>query len=333
MTTRSHEFGGQHVTIHAIGNDVAEVFGPALAHNEVPVVHEPGLTITCFAGDTSGVDVNLYARAAITQTQGWWLNSRYEVVGLQSDALAAVFQWPLLSLYDPVANEAIWYVDSLEQLQTWDRAAPARSILNWWLSSNDRHLVHAAAVGNVDGAVLLTGRGGSGESTMALSCIGSELRYVGDDYCAVSMGGGDAGSPSNVLSLYNSGKMVGADDIARLPHLEEWIVNPEELGEMKQLVFAHQIDPGAVLNEAPLRAIVLPTIQPELPPTLTEVSANEALRALAPTSLFQLPGTGRSSLRAMADLARSLPCCRLTVGPDLDANRALVAALLTDLGS
>lgn len=318
-------FGGHTAELHAIGQGVADVFGPALAHNVVPAGAPAELTITAFSGDDADFDLNVYARVAIGGSHPWWLNSRREVVGLHSSDLFATFQWPVLSLYDPVAREAIWYVDSLDQLQVWDRSAPARSILHWWLNSVDHHLVHSAAVGRPEGAVLLTGRGGSGKSTLALSCIGSDLRYVGDDYCAITV----APEP-RVVSLYNSGKMVGQDDLDRLPHLADWVVNPSELGDVKQLVYAYQIDPSAVLHDAPLKAIVLPIIEPGAAPRITPASKSDTLRALAPTSLFQLPGTGAEFLRAMADLTRVLPCYRLTVGPDLAANRSLLAEVLDE---
>ena len=326
VVTTGHRFADHTLTIHAVGEAVADVFGPALAHNRIDPDPDADLTITAFSGDTSGIELNGIARAALDQSHTMRPDRRHEVVALRSDELFAAFRWPVLSLFERATHRGLWYVDRLDLLRVWDVAAPGRELLNWWLNGFGAQLVHAAAVGVEDAAVLVTGRGGSGKSTLALSCIGSELRYLGDDYCAVRL------EPDpTVMTLYNSGKMVGQEDIDRLPHLERWIVNPDELGDMKQMVFAHQIDPTTVLNSAPLRAIVLPTIVAEGAPEVSEISRNEALRALAPTSMLQLPGTGSGDLRAMADLVRRLPCFQLTVGPDLDANRAALAAFVDTL--
>ena len=74
-------------------------------------------------------------------------------------------------------------------------------------------MVHAAAVGDESGGVLLVGRGGSGKSTTALSCLGTQVGYLADDYCLVEMVEGP-----RVHSLYTSGK-ANRGSIARLPRL------------------------------------------------------------------------------------------------------------------
>ena len=48
-------------------------------------------------------------------------------------------------------------------------------------------LVHAAAVGSEAGAVLISGKGGLGKSTTALSCLGKGLTYVGDSHVVVQL--------------------------------------------------------------------------------------------------------------------------------------------------
>ena len=87
-----------------------------------------------------------------------------------------------VSMLDAERDPAVFWVPSAEELPYWEKGAPLRTILHWWLGGQQRQLVHGAAVGNSRGAVLIGGKGGSGKSTTALACLESDLLYLGDDY-------------------------------------------------------------------------------------------------------------------------------------------------------
>ena len=76
----------------------------------------------------------------------------------------------------------------------------------------------------------------------------------------------------------------------------------------------------------PLTAIVLPSVGTG-EPELTRVSGAEALRALAPSTIFQLPPTA-IPLAPLGGLVRSVPSYRLRLGADPGAAAALVRELL-----
>ena len=81
------------------------------------------------------------------------------------------------------------------------------------------------------GGVLLAGKGGSGKSTTALTCLNSELQYVSDDYCVV------VAQPSPfAYNLYCTAK-VRADNTHRVPHLMPTVSNGNRLGDEKALFF------------------------------------------------------------------------------------------------
>jgi hypothetical protein len=76
----------------------------------------------------------------------------------------------------------------------------------------------------------------------------------------------------------------------------------------------------------PLRAIVVPevgaaTSRPR------PIGKSVAMAALAPTTLFQLPGSRPADHRLLAAIIHALPAFGLTVGPDPD----VVAGALADL--
>ena len=65
-----------------------------------------------------------------------------------------------------------------------------------------------------------------------------------------------------------------------------------------------------------MKAIAVPVIGAHAETRVVPVSPARALRELAPSTLFQLPGQGEASIRAIADVARSVPSYTLEVGSD-----------------
>ncbi|MFN9372660.1 MAG: hypothetical protein ACK6D3_12320 [Planctomycetaceae bacterium] len=226
-----------------------------------------------------------------------------------------------LAACDPVGQVALWRTPDLTHIPAWEQAGPLRRILHWWSSAWGGQLVHAAAVGDESGAVLLVGRGGSGKSTTALSCLGTQVGYLADDYCLV-----DRANGPRVHSLYASGK-ANRGSIARLPRLQAPFAASTLWEESKQILF---LGPGTVwevVPSAPLRAIVLPRIVPSGPATLVPASQGETLRALAPSTLFQMPGDRGPAVRRLTTLVQQLPCWSLRVGPDPDETLPLLQHL------
>ncbi|MBN2083949.1 MAG: hypothetical protein JW748_01905 [Anaerolineales bacterium] len=94
--------------------------------------------------------------------------------------------------------------------------------------------------------------------------------------------------------------------------------NPAELAKEKALLYIHDHMPDRMVAEVPVRVILLPRVT-GLPETrLRPASPTVALRALAPSSLFQLPGTGRSEFLVLADFVKRVPSFHLELGTDLD---------------
>src|SRR5690606_7936890 len=153
----------------------------------------------------------------------------------------------------------------------------------WWSGPQRLHVLHSGCVGTDDGAVLLAGRGGSGKSTTALLCLEAGLRYVSDDYCLL-----EPGSPPVAHCLYNSGKLH-RDHIGRFPALRARAVDPNPDKFEKPVIFVHQHYPDQVAGRLPLRAVVLPQVTAQEETRWERISPGEALRGLAPSTIFQMP--------------------------------------------
>ena len=217
----------------------------------------------------------------------------------------------ILSMLDRAHDEAICWVGEAKTLPYWEHGAPLRHLLHWWMSERGLQLTHAACIGNDRGGVLLVGRGGSGKSTTALASLRAGLDYVGDDYLLVQVGSGVIAH-----SLYNTAKLH-QDQAERFPDLIDRPIAYAESGQEKVLAFMHERYPARTVPRLDVLGVLLPTVVGTGPTRLEQVSRAEALAAIAPSTVMQLPGAGRDAMAVMATVLRTVPCHRLLLGPDL----------------
>lgn len=218
----------------------------------------------------------------------------------------------VLNMLDRERNEGLFWVRDGSSLAIWESGAPLLALLNWWFSDETRQLVHAAAIGYPDGGILLAGKGGSGKSTTALASLDTDLFYAGDDYCLLEV------KPKlQVHSLYNSAKL-NRDNLARFPGLGRLFDQPSARIEEKALVFLRERAADRLTAGFPLKGVFLPRVTGREETSLESISPAMAMRALAPSSLFQLCGAGKKSFQVMAGLIRGVPCYQLNLGTDLN---------------
>lgn len=217
----------------------------------------------------------------------------------------------VLNMLDRRHGKGLFWLRDANRLALWESGAPLLALLNWWFSGGGRQLVHAAAVGYPEGGILLAGRGGSGKSTTALACLETDLLYAGDDYCLL-----ETAPDTRVHSLYNSAKL-NCDNLRRFPTLGRLFDLPSARIEEKALVFLQERLPEKLTGGFPLKGIFLPRVTGQKSTSLERVSPAAAMRALAPSTLFQLCGAGREGFAVMATLVRQVPCFQLHLGTDL----------------
>ena len=229
-----------------------------------------------------------------------------------------------LSALDADSSTGFFWVRDARDLRPHELGAPLLSLLGWFFRARGTQLVHAAAVGRGGQAALLAGPGGSGKSTTALACFAAGLEHIADDYALVS------GVPSPVVhALYATAKL-DADSLARFPDFSKTMTigNPDRDTEEKALLHLGAAAGTRLAEGAALRAIVLPRVRAGGMPALAPIAAGEALRALAPSTIFQMAGAGAPTFASLAALVKAVPAFRLDLGPDLSAVAACVASLL-----
>lgn len=226
----------------------------------------------------------------------------------------------MLHLYDISSKTAYFWIHDSNDVPKWMYAAPLRTILHWFFSHYGIHFVHGAAVGTENGAVLLTAMGGSGKSTTALSCLASGMDYIGDDYVLIEK--------NTIHGLYNSVKIV-PEQLSNFPNFRPDVWNSKSLesGESdKAILFLSKLFPTLLKENASLVAILIPRIA-----TKTEIipaTKLEAMLALLPTTLFQLPLAPTTKVSSLTSIIGKTPCYILELGPEVRTIPETIRAFL-----
>jgi hypothetical protein len=247
-----------------------------------------------------------------------WGNDDYRehgtIRGFFGDGLYAIFQWGSRSLLvlDADRCRGWFWAESASKLGMLDLGSPLRTLFNLWLwrCAPGRQLLHAAAVGRSDGCALIVGSAGAGKSSTALACLDSELMLIGDDYCVARRG-----DPPVISTLYSSAKADEAT-LARLPALREMLAPAYTPETEKVILDLNSHVPAKLLASAPLRAVLIPRVTGRPETTSDPCSGGEALAALAPSTMLQLPGSDEDTLAGLREIVGSVPCHRLAVGTD-----------------
>jgi hypothetical protein len=227
-----------------------------------------------------------------------------------------------LTLLDFERKTAINWLPDAGRLSERQRAAPLQALLSWWLPAQGRTVVHAAALGTSAGAVLLTGNSHAGKSTTALACLDAGFFYLGDDLCALTVA-----ETVTAHSLYCSAK-VFEHNLARFQDFATVVTNPANLGTEKAIGYISDWRPEILKRSLPVRAAVI-LAQKGLPaPVLNPITSMKALRAIAPGTFFNLPGSGKQELAGLAAVLARVPCYELSLASDLGANPVVLRRLL-----
>jgi hypothetical protein len=231
--------------------------------------------------------------------------------------------------FDAASRKGYFWTQRPLDLPPWEIAQPLRPLLHWWQSTVGGILAHAAAIGQPDAGLLLAGRGGSGKSTTALACMAAGVGYAGDDFVLLR----DDSGPM-IHSLFRSAKLDPLRIEGVLPGARQYLAKvpashaattgaPSATCEMrvldhqKAVVLVPPDGPWRMCLRMPLTAILLPRVAGGRT-RMRPARPAEVLRALAPSSLLQLPGSSAAHLRMMANLVERVPGFHLDLGPDLD---------------
>jgi len=316
LHTRTFELGGHRIRMQFAGTRLLDQMTRALAHC---VSTEGPAELRVLFFDTESTRTPMAPPA--------WSPEQYtgggQISGFHNERVETSYQvgWDVFQCLDRERGVAVYWTPSWRVLPWWEASFPLRVILHWWLRDTQLQPVHAAAVGNADGGVLIAGPCGAGKSTTALSCLGSRLKYAGDDYSLVRV----APQPY-VHCLYNTAKL-DPEGLSRFPHLARRVANRDRLDREKAMLFLNESLPEALIGGFPVRAVMVPEVTGRRDTALEPAAQSLAMLALAPTTTKHLPSERARTVGKLVRLTKSAACYRLLAGTDL----AQIPAALTNL--
>ncbi len=315
---RYYSIAGTHVCLCFAGEAMIPYMTPALEHLRIPEMSNPDMTIHVW--DTFSTKIEMPPPPCE------WADftDRGDIWGFNSKRIKTAFHWSEYSVnvMDMLSNSGVYWVKNPKALPYWVYSSPFRSMIQWWMEKNNCQLLHAAAVGTENGAVLITGKGGVGKSTTAISSINAGLFYLSDDYVIVKKG-----SDPKVYSLYSTAKL-NMEDMPKFPTLQKFAGQVVEEDQEKAVLFLYPELKNQLKREMPLKAILTPKIIEQKNSEILQTSFWPVQRAMSFTTMSQLPGVGSHTHQYISALTKQLPCYTIGLGRDLNEIPKVIANLL-----
>lgn len=315
---KSYCLGGCSVVIRYLDESLFRLLHRALAHLETAAPAPAELTLHVYAA----------SRPPVALSPDQWLEASrsWKSQPIRADRPHMHFvpgdDGRIDLLLGDHGEGCVGYRDPL-RIPAWDVATPLRDLLHAWFRLRDGHIVHGAALGDDEGAVLLAGAGGSGKSSTALTCLlQSSLRYLGDDLCLLRREGEEV----FVHSLFNSAKLR-AYDVPRFARLQLPQHDDSVRGDGKPTFFAYPALRERLAASRPLKAILLPRVWPHEHSALSPASPGEAWKAIGPSTAALLP-CDKHAWDWLGRLVQQVPAWRLHLGWRREAISSVVEQAL-----
>jgi hypothetical protein len=197
----------------------------------------------------------------------------------------------------------------------YERAKPLARLLLEWHNDQDVQVIHTGLVARDGKGVLFAGRSGSGKTTSSLACISAGFDYLGEDYVALER---QQCGPFVGHSLYNS-VFLDTIHLTRFSELLPCAIKGRLPHEEKSVIILSQVFPERLKRTVPIQMLALLRVADTPRPRFRPASKGEALLALGPSSLLQIPnrGLGVRGFNRLAQLVEQVPCYWLEVTGDL----------------
>lgn len=320
--THEIEIAGTRIRLVFAGPALPALLLPALAHRLVPPsAAAADLTLHIWDSESTGIEI------CPPPVARHCFSDRGDIWTFHSQRLPSAFHWSefSLNLMDLDRGTGIFWVRSAAGLPYWTQASPFRTLFHWWMAAQGHQLVHAAAVGPPDAGLLITGRGGVGKSSTALSCLAAGLAYAGDDYVLLTTTGGRLVAHS----LYCTAKVNPADMSLYARFDPRLLGTKATAGDAKAVMF---LTTGLVAA-LPIAAAVTPRFGTAAETTPEAIEPALLIGAATYTTLAQLPHAGQATFDAIAHALSLVPGHRLVLGHDRARVPAAVAALAHSPGA
>ncbi len=310
---------GKVYCLRFLGTELRRILIAALEHLRVPACGEVDVTLHVWDSESTGT--------AMSPPPCDWdaFTDRGDIWGFNSKRIRTAFHYSdySVNLYDHQRAIGIYWVQNSKSIPYWTTSAPFRTLFQWSLSGYGLQLIHAAGVGKDRNLFIITGKGGVGKSSTALACINAGMDYIGDDYIIV-----ENGSPQKAYSLYSTAKLFN-DDIGRFPNLSQ-LVGERQSKEQEKGVYQLYPDLQAqIKKEGVVKAFLVPSItgKPD-PSSFQAIPKWRVEKAMAFTTISQLPGAGEDTSEYIKKLVEDTPCFEAKLSNEFNEIPASILQML-----
>lgn len=297
--------GDEIIRARFAGEPLVAALSPAMAH------------LACDATEfdaANGLTIDIWASAEspLRLEPSQWLTAVSPLAAFQSPDF--IYLQPDIGMLVLFRGRQAWVCfRDTNAIPTWERAMPLRVVLNAWLQRSGKQIVHGAAIADEHRAVLLAGRGGSGKSSTALSCLAAPgLSWMGDDLCLLQ-----GGAQVTVASLYNSLKLW-QENLPRFHDVELPLSAHSLQLREKPTYFLYPHYRQKLAYRRPLSAVLLPRITGGAHTSIVAATAADAWRALVPSTVTVVIGNQQAIAAGITRLVGRLPIYWLELGTERD---------------
>jgi len=323
-------FGGRRVHMRIVGRELADHINRPFSHLRTDAkangktVAAPHLAIDLWDDRLAGANRYLHWN---DNGAGW-----HETTLESCDGRYMAQRLPnTFSCFDRKDKRIIGSIEWYDQIFIYERAKPLSRLLLNWYNDQDVQVIHTGLVARDNKGLLFAGKSGSGKSTSSLACIIAGFSYLGEDYVGLEIrnDGSFVGH-----SLYNS-VFLKTDHLERFEELAPHAIRGRLPYEEKSVIILSQLFPERLERAVPIRALLLPRVVNAAEAQLRPASKRDALLALGPTSMLQIPnrGLGVCGFDKLAQLAERTPCFWLDVGADVTSIPRRLESLLAELSA
>jgi len=314
------DVAGVRVRLVFAGPRLEAEFMGALAHLECANDRAPDATL--YAWDSASTGVAMVpppcSQASFTDRGDIW--------GFSSRVVRSAFHWSeySVSLLDMPAGVGIYWVNTTTDLPYWAKSSPMRSLFHWLMEQRGLQLVHAAAFGDENGGVLITGKGGVGKSTTSLAALTAGMTFIGDDYLIVGL------EPEpTAYTLYSTAKLQ-PHQAARFPDLAALAEGQTPAPGEKVVLYLYPSHGHQILRSVPLKWVLTPVFNDSDETAFEAISPVDLHRAAAFTTMSQLPHAGVATHDFIRRMIEKTPRRRIRLGRDIPGVPRAIKALLAD---
>jgi hypothetical protein len=228
----------------------------------------------------------------------------------------------VLEAIDLSAARAVHIGASLARAREISGIRPLLMLLRWWSEATPHLMLHAAAVGNEQGGVLIGGTPGAGKSSTALACIGDKLQLVGDDMVLIG--------PDGVAHSLHATLRLRPDMIDRFGP-SPWFGNSWSDWRNKPSQIVPDESLQHLTRSTRPKAIVLPRLELGAKAEFSRVSSARAMRVMTPVTVTNHYMDPARQLQKLSNVLQHLPCYEFSIVEDLRVIRESFETFLEDL--